>query len=263
MSLCNQHGPYFHRETSGVVSSPNKKFDNVHVVNIPQQSPSVLDRVQIRHVHKEEVDSNTLERTVESPHSLMVLKIDPNYGKIDLEIYAKYVSWTGHNYFSQGVNYYRLLAYLSSQLPPGSLVVDLGTNLGHSAIALASNSSIKVLTYDIVDLVPKSVISSYRALSNIQSIIADGCKDVEHYLEAKLIFLDVDPHDGIQESNFFALLTKQKFRGIVVLDDIHHPPMKPFWNSITQKKYDISYYGHGTGTGLAVFDPTQIDVKIS
>jgi hypothetical protein len=39
------------------------------------------------------------------------------------------------------------------------------------------------------------------------------------------------------------------------LDDINlNNPMKEFWNVITEDKYDISEYGHWSGTGLVIFE---------
>ena len=46
---------------------------------------------------------------------------------------------------------YRLLAYLSSQLPDGTPIADLGTFQGASALALSFNPEVAVKTYDIVD----------------------------------------------------------------------------------------------------------------
>ena len=38
--------------------------------------------------------------------------------------------------------------------------------------------------------------------------------------------------------------------------------MQDFWEWVDLKKYDISKYGHWSGTGVIVFDETSYDVSI-
>ena len=66
--------------------------------------------------------------------------------------------------------------------------------------------------------------------------------------------LDVDPHDGIQERDFFKFFEEIGYVGLVVLDDIYiNNNMKKFWNDIKQPKLDMTQYGHWSGTGLVQF----------
>ena len=52
--------------------------------------------------------------------------------------------------------HYYLLAYLSN-LVNNSIIIDLGTHVGTSALALAFNNSNKILTYDITNTMPCKV----------------------------------------------------------------------------------------------------------
>ena len=54
------------------------------------------------------------------------------------------------------------------------------------------------------------------------------------------------------------------YAGMVLCDDIHiSQDMKNFWNDVPLKKIDVTKYGHVTGTGIIVFDPTVVDVIVS
>ena len=167
------------------------------------------------------------------------------------------------DHFSDPTTPYRLLALLSSQLPAGSLVADLGTREGDSATALAVNTTVRVVTYDIV-VNGESV--RLANLENVQFIQKDCISDVDNYAGAILISLDLDPHDGIQEQKVLELLLEKKFRGLLVCDDINPqwwPEMKEWWDTIMLKKYDVTFYGHFSGTGIVVFDEQFIDVNIT
>lgn len=166
------------------------------------------------------------------------------------------------NEMNSGVEHgehYKLLNYLSS-LFENELILDLGTRDGLSALVLSKNLKNNVISYDIL---PKS-----KEISKFEKIIPNclfkqkNIFDEDIYLikKARLIFLDLDPHDGVQEQKFFDILEKINFKGIIILDDIsaentyfYFPEMKQFWNNIKQKKYDVTKYGHGSGTGLVDF----------
>ena len=74
-------------------------------------------------------------------------------------------------------------------------------------------------------------------------------------LSCPLIFLDVDPHNGVMEYDFYKYLKSIGYKGIVLWDDIFlSPPMREFWNKIpSDEKRDLSQWGHFSGTGLIVF----------
>lgn len=196
-----------------------------------------------------------------------IFKIDRTIDQINLQYLAHHTTWHDNSIFftlPPGREHYPLLAHLSAQCPKDSYVIDIGTYLGFSALALAHNPDIKVVSYDIV--------SDHQAnlpkLPNIQYKVADCTTPHEMDLisQAPLVLLDVDPHDGIQERDIFTQLEVAGFRGILVLDDIHvNSAMKGFWDWIPNhyKKYDITHFGHFSGTGLVVFDDNTYDVIIN
>jgi hypothetical protein len=74
-------------------------------------------------------------------------------------------------------------------------------------------------------------------------------------LDAPLVFIDVDPHDGIQEKVFHDFFTVSHFKGIVLWDDIRcNPEMEEWWKSIDTHKLDLSKVGHWSGTGLTTYE---------
>jgi len=197
----------------------------------------------------------------------MILKIDRKVDSIDLSPFAPLMEFhtARHLVDKAGVTHYRLLAYLSSQLPP-SIVIDVGTCHGASAIALAYNKKVEVITYDVVDRVPASV-PSYKNLSNTHLILhQDFTVDLLPYTlqNAPLIFLDIDPHDGIVEADFVRKLKEKKFRGVLLLDDINlNDGMRKFFTDIILPKYTLNGYGSETGTGAVIFDSSYVTLEIS
>ena len=175
---------------------------------------------------------------------------------------------------SFGFHYYSILAYLST-LFNDSIIVDLGTLYGNSAAALASNKSNKIYTYDIESR--DEAISKFKLkeFENIEYIITNCIEDNwqrqtdrDIILSSKLIFLDVDPHDGIQEQVVLSFLVDNDWKGIMVCDDIghQHPPMHDWWNSIELPTYTIrNKYAAFKGTGVVCFDGQEVlsDVRVS
>ena len=201
----------------------------------------------------------------------MKLRIDSGIHAVDLAPYAQY---TASPYFTlpAGQEHYKLLAYLSGQLPPGSLVADLGTLQAASAVALASNPDVRVRSYDLA-LQPQVVAQC--KLPNVEFTESDCLDCVADYADAALIVLDVDPHNGKQESAIVQRLVDYDFRGVLVCDDIElNAAMKQWWTewstfkpllrtSHNPKFFDLTPYGHWSGTGLVVFDPETADVEVA
>ena len=154
-----------------------------------------------------------------------------------------------------GVEHYRLLAYLVETYFRKTTVLDIGTYNGASALALSSEMSTKVYSFDLQNN------SKCPQKSNITYISGD-CMDKaykEYFLNSSLILLDT-LHDGTFERKFFDYLIKIKWEGLLVCDDIHlNQQMKQFWESISRTKYDVTKYGHVTGTG---FVPIKIDLEL-
>jgi hypothetical protein len=73
-------------------------------------------------------------------------------------------------------------------------------------------------------------------------------------LASPFIFIDVDPHDGIQEKAFHEFFLTVRYKGITLWDDIHLTPvMEQWWNSIESHKVDLTKLGHASGTGMIVY----------
>jgi predicted O-methyltransferase YrrM len=157
-----------------------------------------------------------------------------------------------NNYISQksGQNHYRLLTYIST-LFDNKKILDVGTFKGWSALALSYNKNNTVISYDLCDSFPKS---ASQLKENIEYRIGNFLNNSSLILEAPFIFLDIDPHDGIQEELIFRKLNKIGFKGIVMLDDIHYfEGMNKFYNNLAQRKIDITHIGHSTGSAVVYF----------
>jgi len=163
---------------------------------------------------------------------------------LELAEYIKDLS--AKNDFLYG-KYYKLLAYFSSTLPKDSIVFDVGTYRGISALALSYNEYIKVISFDIANF---NIIYNRN---NIVFKIGNFLED-ENLLNASLMFIDVDPHDGIKEATFLDQLIKIGYKGILIFDDIHlNSGMDNFWkNATSYNSQDLTSLGHTTGTGLLI-----------
>ena len=184
-----------------------------------------------------------------------------------------------------GVHYSSILAYLSTCFND-STIVDLGTLYGNSAAALAYNKSNKVYTYDIEPREEATLKFKSKEFKNVEYIITNCIEnnwqrqtDRDIFLSSELIFLDVDPHDGVQEQVVLRFLVENDWKGIMVCDDtgapenasgvswideFHAPqfatkPMRDWWNSIDLPKFDIvNKYSSPTGTGIICFDNQKV-----
>lgn len=158
--------------------------------------------------------------------------------------------------------HYKLLGFLST-LYENCNIIDGGSRTGMSALALGGNRRNLIRSYDLIQVSP-AYKNDYPNITFYQKDLLTESPEI--LLQTPLIFLDLDPHDGVQETRFFEILRNIGYRGIVILDDIStpgthfmFPGMVSFWNSITEKKIDISSVGHGSGTGLVVFN---MDVEV-
>ncbi len=159
-------------------------------------------------------------------------------------------------YDKAGVGIYPLLVAISQQFDCAEFL-DVGTNHGTSAIALASNSRNEVSTYDIVANVINRLPDNaeFRMVDLLDydcEEFADVVRDVD------VILFDIDPHDGEKERKFVKLLYASWWQGILILDDIHlNKGMQDFWEWLTLdtgiKCYDVTDVGHSTGTGVVDF----------
>lgn len=196
--------------------------------------------------------------------SLEINPIDLQNSK-NIEPYAHLVNWSDDGklfLYPPGNQHYKLLGYLSSQLKPGSKILEIGTRWGVSAVALASNKKITVTTCDLEDQLGENH-DDLRNVENIEYVIDDGYNLLDKCHEYSLIFIDVDPHDGVQERKMIQKLVDLKYKGFVLMDDIHlNRDMIEMWRWIPVKKADLTRFGHYSGTGLLMFfgsDVSEID----
>lgn len=188
----------------------------------------------------------------------MILKINSLVENIDLSEMVQYSPAPYSKYLiAEAGDHYKLLAFLSLQLPVNSVVGDIGTFVGNSALALAMNSTVQVMSYDVENFINGS------QPPNVKLTRLSGIDALPYILDAKIILIDVSPHDGVQEEELLRFLEERSYRGIVILDDISlNPEMRNFWSSISLKKIDVTSYGHWSGTGIVIFDPNSIDVVV-
>ena len=174
-----------------------------------------------------------------------------NISRIDLSKFDKYVANAEHRNYFFDINFkehYRLIAYLST-LCDHSIIFDIGSNLGYSAIALSYNDTNRVVSYDLVDC---RQLNHSDELTNIEYCIGDVLKD-QRLLNSPLIMLDTD-HDGVFENIAYAFLKQNSYKGLLFLDDIHlNQAMEEFWDSITESKEDLTDLGHWSGSGIVKF----------
>lgn len=177
---------------------------------------------------------------------------------VDLEIMRPFVRDSEWFYAAPGVEAHKLLAYLSTQYA-GATFFDIGTHLGDSAHALAYTATNRVESFDIVD----KVAPHRKELENVTFHRDDlfdpatRAKWKARLLASALIYLDVDPHNGVMEFEFVAWLRANGYKGLIVLDDIWYfqPMRNNLWYRIEpQYRTDVTHLGHWSGTGIVSFD---------
>lgn len=142
---------------------------------------------------------------------------------------------------------YKLYAYISTLFDNVKLA-DIGTRTGNSALAFSHNESNQVDSYDIKRCkhnIKRNNISFY-----LENILIHP-----KILNYDIICLDIDPHDGTKEQECLAFLMGNNWRGLLVLDDIgtDWPLMHQWWHKIGLRKWDVTKYGHASGTGIVDF----------
>jgi len=79
----------------------------------------------------------------------------------------------------------------------------------------------------------------------------------ELVLSCPFIFMDVDPHNGCMEIDFYNYLKKINYTGFLICDDIwYFKEMRDnFWYKINyEERYDLTDIGHWSGTGIISFN---------
>lgn len=160
-----------------------------------------------------------------------------------------------HLHDGAGKEPYKLYAFLSLQFD-GIEIVDIGSRLGNSALALSYNDKNHVFSYDINHAYYRQcndVIKRENITFDTKNML-DG-EVTRELIRYPLIHIDVDPHCGGKERHLLSVLENQYYQGIVLMDDIGNgwDGMIKLWNEIDLPKYDLTKYGHASGTGLVDF----------
>lgn len=154
------------------------------------------------------------------------------------------------NQFDEGPQPYKLYAYLSEWFND-TIILDIGTEWGNSALAFSYNTCNTVLSYDIEDK-NANRISRENTVFKIMNFMEDHTIPWDNI---SIIMIDVDPHDAIQEPPMIDFLYEKQWSGILLLDDVGmFPKMNEWFNTIDEEKWILdTEIGHYSGTGLVNF----------
>lgn len=158
-----------------------------------------------------------------------------------------------------GKEHYKLLSYFST-LFNDAVIIDIGTHRGSSALALSYNERNTVYSFDIMDKVVNQKIRGKENIFFTMDNLFEAAgqeKWKETLLTAPFIFLDVDPHNGTMEMEFYTYLKKIDYRGFIICDDIwYFKEMRDnFWYKLPYgERYDLTHLGHWSGTGIFTFN---------
>jgi len=144
---------------------------------------------------------------------------------------------------------YKLYANISNQVND-TLILDIGTKNGNSAIALSNNESNNVISYDLIQWPCHTNLNKSNIDLRIGNFMEDSSID---YDKVSIILIDVDPHDGRQEPPMIKFLEEKGWSGIILMDDIDYdtfPDLKTMFSNIPYKKYIFKDVGHFSGTGV-------------
>lgn len=179
-------------------------------------------------------------------------KLRKDLTKIDLTPLSSYINSDEYKHYflcPEGQEHYKLLAALSTNYT-NALILDIGSLKGCSALALSYNKTNKIKSFNLINQLDLN-----RIPDNIEFIV-DNILDQKYkslILSSQLILLDTF-HDGTFERQFHDFLLEINWKGMLILDDIKlNNEMICYWDSIKDKKLDITQYGHCTGTGIVHF----------
>ena len=183
--------------------------------------------------------------------------------------HLKALSLNPYDWHESGVSEYRLYAYFSLKFN-NSIILDVGTHRGGSALALSYNETNKVRSYDIVEQGASNIKKD-----NITWHIGQFTEDPDiDWDNVSIVMLDVGWHTGKEEREMMQFLRDKGWKGILLHDDIDtpfsrelraaHPKLQHceeilwpenniMWNEIPEEKFDVSDIGHCSGTGLVNF----------
>ncbi len=169
------------------------------------------------------------------------------------------IDWNDFN-APAGKEHYKLLSWCASQFN-GADIFDIGTHRGPSAIALASgNRNNHIYSFDIEHLYPLATIPNVSY--HLDNLLTESGRAQwkDKLLASPFIFLDIDPHEGTREYEFYCWLKAEGYSGFLICDDIwYFKEMRDnFWYRIpASEKVDVTKAGHWSGTGIVHFANTK------
>jgi hypothetical protein len=158
-------------------------------------------------------------------------------------------------------DHYRLLAGLVAELQ-AKTVIEIGTFTGMGTLALAHSlpPGGRIFTFDLVPWkhFPQTWLrdddfAGGRISQIIANIAAPGGIEPYRDLFSEADFLLVDgPKDGTTEVGFMDALSQIQFRNnpIMLFDDTRLINMIDIWRRLDRPKFDITSFGHWSGSGL-------------
>lgn len=151
-----------------------------------------------------------------------------------------------------GERYHKLYAYIST-LYNNVFIADLGTRTGNTALSLSYNEKNIVDSYDI-DTNCINAAKEHINRANL-SFFAENILCTPKIFRYDIISLDIDPHSGQEEEKLIQYLVDNDWKGIMIMDGIG--PMweglHKMWTNIKLPKWDVTQYGHESGTGIVDF----------
>lgn len=170
-----------------------------------------------------------------------------------------HVEWSEF-YNASGVEHYKFLAYMTTFFK-GRDIFDIRTHRGESALALSYTSENTVYSFDREHKYALPIIQNVHY--NLDDLWDPSIRATweEKLLGSAFIFIDIDPHDGTRELEFYEWLKMKQYKGFIIYDDIwYFKPMRDnFWYKIpTEDKIDVTEIGHWSGTGIVRFEPSEL-----
>jgi predicted O-methyltransferase YrrM len=175
-----------------------------------------------------------------------------------------------------GQEHYKLLAGISMQ-KSNIKILEIGTHKGQSAVCLTYGNkfgnNITLNTYDICEIIfpqCKKWFSEYNINFYVENLFDNDIREnkKDYILSHDIIFIDIDPHEGILELEMYNWLKNNNYQGIIIFDDIYlgrghfgskaEFSMSEFWKKLDlEYKIDVSKVGHHSGTGIINFNPNN------
>jgi predicted O-methyltransferase YrrM len=178
-----------------------------------------------------------------------------------------------------GDEHYLFLAALSMQIK-NKKIIECGTHNGRSTYSLyygnkKLNNNNMIYTYDINLFLANHIFDDTNIVFNMDDLFDKNVRELnkEHILSSDLLFIDIDPHEGVLEYEMYCWLKENDYQGLLLLDDIHLKEghmnvntgnsMQKFWDKIEDEyKMDLTSVGHYSGTGIVSFHLENYSITI-